>query len=82
MGWSPHRVTAARAAITAHEASRCTDNVVPGGYVVDVDAVAAAMLTHERIRRVASGVLVPAEPVDLATICVPEDQPAAIGDAA
>jgi len=61
---------------------RSTDTIAPSGYVVDVDAVAAAMLTHERIRRVASGVLVPAEPADLATICIPEDQPAAIGDAA
>ena len=61
---------------------KLNETVASGGYVVDVDAVAAAMLTHERIRRVASGVLVPAEPCDLASICVPEDQPAAIGDAA
>jgi len=59
-----------------------TETVASGGYQVDVEAVAAAMLTHERIRRVASGVLVPAEPGDLASIRVPEDQPAAIGDAA
>jgi hypothetical protein len=59
-----------------------TDTVATGGYVVDVDAVATAMLTHERIRRVASGVLVPAEPSELASICIPDDKPAAIGDAA
>ena len=86
-GYSSNRVVtplgyARSGAITAPMSEPITDTVVSGGYEVDIDAVAAAMLTHERIRRVASGVLVPAEPADLATICIPDDQPAAIGDAA
>jgi hypothetical protein len=59
-----------------------TETVASGGYVVDTDAVAAAMLTRERIRQVASGVLVPAEPMDLTAICPPEDDSLAFGDAA
>ncbi len=59
-----------------------SESVSSGGYDVDVDAVASAMLTREPIRRVASGVLVPAEPLDLAASCVPEDGPATVGDAA
>lgn len=59
-----------------------TETVASGGYVVDTDAVAAAMLSRERIRLVASGVLVPAEPLDLASSCIAEDDAAAFGDAA
>ena len=65
-----------------HMSKAIPETVASGGYVVDIDAVAAAMLSHERIRRVASGVLVPAEPLDLASICIPEDEPTAFGDAA
>ena len=59
-----------------------TETVASGGYVVDAEAVATAMLSRERIRRVASGMLVPAEPSDLASISIPEDDAAALGDAA
>ena len=58
-----------------------TEAVASGGYVVDTEAVAAAMLSHVRIRQVASGVLEATEPVDLA-ICLPEDDSLAFGDAA
>ena len=59
-----------------------TEAVASGGYVVDTEAVAVAMLSHVRIRQVASGVLVPAEPADRAAVCLPEDDSAAFGDAA
>ena len=57
-------------------------NVTNGGYVIDTKAVAAAMLTHERIRNAALGVLVAPEPLDLGTAGVPEQDPSAFGDAA
>ena len=58
------------------------ENVANGGYVIDTQAVAAAMLTRERIRTAALGVLVAPEPVDRRTGGVLEEDPAAIGDAA
>ena len=58
------------------------ETVASGGYEIDPAAVAAAMLTRECIRRVASGVLVAREPADLAPVGIPEDDAAALGDAA
>ncbi len=65
-----------------HMSKPLTETVASGGYEVDTAAVAAAMLTRARIRRVASGVLVPPEPLELASIHIPEDDAAAFGDAA
>jgi hypothetical protein len=59
-----------------------TETVASGGYVVDTAAVAAAMLTRDPIRRAASGVFESAQPVDLASLCIPEDDAAAFGDVA
>jgi predicted kinase len=67
---------------TARMERALNESVSSGGYVVDIDAVASAMLTRECIRRVASAVLVPAEALDLAASRVSEDDSAAIGDAA
>ena len=66
----------------SHMSKPITETVASGGYVVDTAAVAAAMLTRERIRRAASGVLVAAEPLDIAPICIPEDEATSFGDAA
>ena len=67
---------------TARMDRALSESVSSGGYVIDVEAVASAMLTRERIRRVASRVLVSAEALDVAAICILEEDPAAIGDAA
>jgi len=62
---------------------RALNESVPyGGYVIDVEAVASAMLAREPIRRVVSGMLISAEALDGAAICILEKDPAAIGDAA
>lgn len=56
--------------------------VTSGGYVIDTHAVAAAMLTRERIRAAALAVFEAPEPVDVSTVRAPEDDAAAFGDAA
>jgi hypothetical protein len=58
------------------------ETVKHGGYVIDTQAVAAAMLSRERIRSAALGVLVAPQSLDLRAVCLPDDDSAAVGDAA
>lgn len=58
------------------------ENVTTGGYVIDSHAVAAAMLTRERVRSVLLGVLVTPKVVDRAPFSIPQDESAAFGDVA
>ena len=66
----------------SHMSKALIEMVASGGYVVDTAAVAAAMLTRDRIRRAASGVFEPLEPLDLSSIFIPEDDAATFGGAA
>ena len=58
------------------------ETVEGGGYAIDPQAVAAAMLARDTIRAAALGMLVAPQPVHRRTISVLEDEPAALGDAA
>lgn len=58
------------------------ETVEGGGYTIDPQAVAAAMLARDTIRAAALGMLVAPQAVDWDAIGVLEDEPAALGDAA
>lgn len=58
------------------------ETVEGGGYTIDPQAVAAAMLARDTIRAAALGMLVAPQAVDWDAIGVHEDEPAALGDAA
>ena len=58
------------------------ENVTTGGYEIDSHAVAAAMLTRQRIRLVALGVLVAPQVVDSGPVSVLQDESGALGDVA
>ena len=58
------------------------ETVEEGGYTIDPQAVAAAMLARDTIRAATLGMLVAPQAVHRRAIRVPEDEASALGDAA
>ncbi len=77
MGWATHRATFRPGRYKSGMDKALAQEVTRGAYVVDPQAVAAAMLERPVLR-----MLISAQTAGLAPVAVPEDEPAPLEGAA